>query len=199
MKLVKFTSLLFILAIVGCNQPDEEGIMMDKVNAYFAAWNNQEFTSEAYKGFAKDTSYTWHTEKKGEGIPSTYNPNSGWKQWDKAMNGIYTFDNLVIDIKARTIIGDFTETTDFLKEIGMPEGFAAKITYWYDEDFKIKERLYGWNPNNRSMATMVKPMADWAKKNNPDLIAQVYPEERFTPSTENAVIWKQIIANYKLR
>ena len=186
-----------LFALVSCNQSEEEEIMLEKVNAYFVAWNNQGFTSPAFRGFTKDTSYTWHTEKKGEGSMSIFNPNSGWKQWDKAMNGVYTFENIDINTHARTITGDFTETTDFLKAIGMPEGFSAKITYWYNKDFQITGKLYGWSPDNRSMATMVKPMADWAKANNPELIEQVYPNESFTPSTENAKIWKQIIANYK--
>jgi hypothetical protein len=199
MKIIKLSLLLVTISIVGCGQPNEEAIMVGKVNDYFSAWNDQRFTSQAYQNFTTDTSYTWHNEKKGAGSASVFNPNSGWKQWDVAMNGTYTYTNIIVDTDARTITGDFTETTDFLKEIGMPEGFAAKITYWYNDDLKVTGKLYGWDPNNRSMGTMVKPMADWAKVNNRELIEQVYPDERFTPSTANAVVWKQIIANYKAR
>ncbi len=197
MKKIWTGLLIFVIALISCSSGSEEDVMKAKVAAYFNAWNNQEFTSEAFRGFTLDTSYTWHSEKIGEGSRSIFNPNSGWKQWDKAYNGTYTFDSVVVNTKERTITGKFTETTDFLKDIGMPEGFAAIITYWYNEDLKVTGKLYGWNPNNRSMHDMVKPIVEWAKTYDSAAIAQVYLTNGFKPSTENAAIWKRLITAYK--
>ncbi|MCE7991651.1 MAG: hypothetical protein HEP71_06715 [Roseivirga sp.] len=88
MKKVYLIFTVAVFAFASCSTVDEEAEMRSKVENYFAAWNKQEFTSEAFRGFTRDTTYTWYSpEKEGEGIRSVFNPNSGWKQWDVAWNG----------------------------------------------------------------------------------------------------------------
>ena len=91
---------LIILGFIFCScfNNDKETILRQKIDKYFLAWNNQAFSHPDFSNFKKDTSYTWHDKKEGKGIQSIFNPNSGWKQWDKAWNGYYTYNIIKIDI-----------------------------------------------------------------------------------------------------
>jgi len=130
------------LVLWSCSENNKEAILGKKIEDYFLSWNKQDFNHPEFSKFKRDTSYTWHGTKKGEGIQSIFNPNSGWKQWDKAWNGVYTYDIIQIDTDSMKVIGEFRETTDFLKIIGMPEGYAANVTFWFDDNYKVKETLY---------------------------------------------------------
>ncbi|MCE7991652.1 MAG: hypothetical protein HEP71_06720 [Roseivirga sp.] len=83
----------------------------------------------------------------------------------------------------------------------MPEGFSGNLTFWYDDELKVIEKVYDFDSENRSMHDMVKPMVEWAKTNEATLegITKVYLANGFKPSTENAVIWKEILEAYRNR
>lgn len=187
--------LVALLILTGC-EVSKEQVIKEKVGKYFAAWNRQDFESSDFATFKKDTSYTWHGEKKGEGSRSIFNPNSGWKQWDKAWNGTYSYDIIEINVDQLYVSGRFTETTDFLKIIGMPEGFSATVTFWFDDDYRVKETLYDWDPDNQSMHDKIKPLVEWAKVNDSTAINQIYLRDGFKPSTANATEWKKLLDSY---
>ena len=189
---------LIILGFIFCScfNNDKETILRQKIDKYFLAWNNQAFTHFDFSSFKNDTSYTWHGKKEGKGIQSIFNPNSGWKQWDKAWNGYYTYNIIKIDIDSMKVIGEFNETTDFLKIIGMPEGYSAKVTFWFDDNDRVMETLYAWNVTNRKMKEVIEPIVEWAKVNDFIRINKIYLNDGFIPNTENAKDWKILLAEY---
>ncbi|MEP1096506.1 MAG: hypothetical protein ABJG78_15430 [Cyclobacteriaceae bacterium] len=194
---MRSTTILIVLFLlcISCSDKKEQ-IIREKVEDYFSAWNNQAFESAAFAQFKTDTSYTWHGEKEGPGIRSIFNPNSGWKQWDKAWNGHYTYDSIVVNIEEKKVTGRFNETTDFLKEIGLSAGFSAIVTFWFDENYRVKETLYEWNPDNQSMHQRIKPLVEWAKVNDSSTINRIYLKDGFKPSTKNANDWKHLLRVY---
>ena len=195
MKVLSVALLLF--CFTSC-QENKEAILKEKTAQYFAAWNARSFDSPAYKNFKRDTSYTWHGSKEGTGNLSVYKPNSGWKQWDIAWNGTYLFDSLQFDPNQNSVTGRFNETTDFLKIIGMSEGYSATVTYWFDENNQVAETLYGWDENNPSMSDYVKPIVEWAKVNDSTTIKRIYLDGGFEPNTENAMDWKRLFEQYEI-
>ena len=199
MKKFGFIPLLGIgLMLWSCSTTNKEAILKKNVEDYFIAWNKHDFHNPDYSNFKRDTSYTWHGEKKDKGNQSIFDPNSGWGQWDIAWNGIYTFDIIKVDIDSMTVSGKFNETTDFLKFIGMPEGFDATVTYWFGDDYRVKETLYAWNPNNKSMGEVIKPIVEWATLNDSIRIHKIYLNDGFVPGTANAEEWKILFRAYNL-
>lgn len=195
---IKKLSILPICGLIFFSCTDNtEDVIRQKTNNYFTAWNNHDFVHPDFQEFKRDTSYTWHDAKVGQGIESIFNPNSGWKQWDVAWNGIYQYEILEIDTDSMKVTGDFIETNDFLKYIGMPEGFSATVTYWFDEELKVKETLYDWSEDNRSLHDLIKPVVDWAKENDSIRIQRIYLENGFVPSKENADEWKELFQLYE--
>ena len=189
---------LIILGFIFCScfNNDKETILRQKIDKYFLAWNNQAFSHPDFSNFKKDTSYTWHGKKEGKGIQSIFNPNSGWKQWDKAWNGYYTYNIIKIDIDSMKVKCEFNETTDFLKIIGMPEGYSAKVTFWFDDNDRVNNTLYAWNVTNRKMKEVIEPIVEWAKVNDFIRINKIYLNDGFIPNTENAKEWKILLAEY---
>ena len=185
------------LILWSCSENNKEAILGKKIEDYFLSWNKQDFNHPDFSKFKRDTSYTWHGTKKGEGIQSIFNPNSGWKQWDKAWNGVYTYDIIKIDTDSMKVIGEFRETTDFLKIIGMPEGYAAKVTFWFDDNYKVKETLYAWNSDNKKMSEVIRPIVEWAIVNDSIRIYNIYLKDGFIPNKENAKEWNNLLNAYK--
>lgn len=195
-KFVSIISFVQVLLIAGC-EPTKEELIREKTEAYFDAWNRQEFTNPAFSEFKLHTSRVWHGKKEGEGNVSVFNPNSGWKQWDKAWNGKYRYEITHIDPEELFVTGKFQETTDFLNYIGMPEGFSATVTFWFDEKLRVKETQYDWFESNRSMHDLIKPIVDWAKVNDSIRIQNIYLKDGFVPNTENAEEWKVLFERYE--
>lgn len=197
---VLFSRFLFFLLMFLCHcSPSDQEILSKKIKKYYAAWNRQDFNHPDYTQFTNDTTYTWHGEKNGDGIMTIFGPNSGWKQWDIAWNGTYRFEITDLNLNELKVSGQFHETTDFLKIIGMPEGFSAIVTYWFDKNLRVKETQYDWSPDNKSIHDVIKPYVDWAKKYDSVRIQNIYLENGFVPSKENADEWKILFANYDAR
>ena len=197
MKAKYFVIVFIAVVLYACRQEQSETLLREKTENYFKAWNRHDFNHPDFANFKRDTSYTWHGARAGEGIQSTFNPDSGWKQWDKAWNGQYTYDITTIDVDSLKVIGTFTETTDFLTFIGMPEGYTATVTFWFDEKHRVKETLYAWNGDNQVMKEIIQPIVDWARVNDSTRIHQIYLNEGFIPNTTNAEEWKQLFMGYK--
>lgn len=195
------TKLYLVLVLVGllfeCSAPAEQELRK-KTEAYFAAWNRHDFTHPDFANFKLDTSYVWHGKKEGKGIETLFDPYSGWKQWDIAWNGAYKFQITRIDAENRIVQGNFHETTDFFKIIGMPEGITAVVTFWFTPDMQVKETQYNWSDSNRSMHDLVKPIVAWARENDSLRIQKVYLQDGFVPNKENAAEWKILFDSYRI-
>lgn len=112
------------------------------------------------------------------------------------MNGHKTIDSITFIPNKNKITARFQETTDFLTQIGMPEGFKATIHYWLDEQGLVKEVLYDWSSNNPDFTAQLKPVVDWAIKNDSTEIADLYLKNGFEPSWINGIRWKRIMNKY---
>ncbi|MEM7085522.1 MAG: hypothetical protein AAF489_05025 [Bacteroidota bacterium] len=190
--------LLLALGLFCCSEKQTQKTLEEKIEAYFTSWNQYDFENPAFSEFKLDTSLIWHGTKKGKGIRSVFNPNSGWKQWDRSWNGTYTFKIQEMDLDSLKVTGAFTEITDFHKQIGMPEGLSATVSFWFNDDLKVKETLYAWDPNNKSMHELIKPMVAWAKVNDSLLIENIYLKDGFVPNFKNARAWKKLMNDYQL-
>lgn len=190
---MKLTIFLFLLLVSsGC----EETTIRNRIHAHFAAWNRQDFDHEDFKAFLNDSILIWHNKKIGNGQLSVIDPNSGWKQWDKAWNGSYQLDSVIIDTQQHKVTANFAETNDFNKLIGMPEGYRARVTYWLDSKGRVKEVLYDWADQNPEIKEKLKPIVEWALENDSSAIAEAYLQNGFQPSATNAAKWKKILNGY---
>lgn len=190
--------LIFVIFLWGCATSTKH-ILRKKTKAYFKAWNRHDFTNSDFANFKMDTCYVWHNNKKGKGQQNVFDPNSGWKQWDIAWNGTYQFEITNIDTGSLKVTGKFIETTDFLKIIGMPTGYSATVTYWFNKDLKVKEILYDWDEKNRNMHEVIKPIVIWAKEHDSLRIQKIYLRDGFVPNKENAKEWKELLMLWKYR
>ncbi len=178
-------------------QDDTETMIRRKIVGYFAAKNSHDFNSSAYRDFKRDSSRTWHNEKEGEGILSVFNPNSGWNQWDVAWSGKYKHEIIRVNPKERTAVVRFNENNEFFQALGIEEGLWATVTFWFDENLRVKETLYDWDKDNEGVGVKLDKIAEWALKSDSATILKVYPNNRFIPNSENAVIWRKLISGYK--
>ncbi len=71
--------LLLVLFAVGREQPNREAMLANRVQNYFKAWNNHDFDHPHFTTFIRNTIRLWHNEKKGPGIISIHDAQSGWK------------------------------------------------------------------------------------------------------------------------
>ena len=175
---------------------DRADQILSRYSDYVKALNARQFLSEPYRSFRRDTVLVWHSERKGNPLISVYNPFSKWKQWDAYMNGHKHIDSIRYIPKEHKLTARFRETTDFLDQIGMPEGFAATIHYWLDENDKVKEILYDWSENNADFTTQLRPLVEWAVKNDSAEIADLYLQDGFQPSWTNGIRWNRIVNKY---
>ncbi len=171
--------------------------LADKVHQYYAAKNRHDFGSLAYTKFKCDTSTTWHGERTGEGLRSLFNPNSGWNQWDIAWEGRYEYEIVEVDSDSLLVRLRFTEFNEFLTAVGIPEGLSATITFWFDEDLRVKETLFGWDDDNQSVHENLKPIVSWALSYDSAAIAEVYLNDGFEASAQKADMWKPLLEAYQ--
>ena len=78
----------------------------------------------------------------------------------------------------------------------MPEGISATVTYSFDENYRVKETLYAWDSDNRSLDHVLKPIVQWAQVNDSTTINNIYLKDGFVPNTENAKKWKKLLSAY---
>ena len=186
-----------LILFVHNTNAQQETNAIQRFKDYFEAWNNYQFTSDDFRGYLNDTIYTWHGKKEGKGTMSVFNPFSKWKQWDVAMNGVYSVDSIRYIPGENKIIASFHETTDFLWFIGMPKGFSATVHYWLDDQGRVKEILYDWSQDNKDFKTQLKPLVDWAIKYDSLEIADLYLKDGFEPSWTNAIRWTRLMKKYR--
>ncbi len=192
--------LIFYLLIMplslSCGDTVEDQMAI-KVDLYYAAKNRHDFSSPDYTQFKRDTSTTWHGERSGKGFQSIFNPNSGWNQWDIAWDGRYRYE--IIDARSDSLLVRlrFTEFNEFLTAVGIPEGLSATVTFWFDEDLRVRETLYGWDDDNQSVHENLKTIVEWALSYDSAAIAEVYLNDGFEASAQKADMWKPLLAMYQ--
>ncbi len=193
---MRFAWLCFVLPLVFCSSQSIKDRVLEKVDRYYAAKNRHDFEHPDYAEFKQKVSLTWHGAKEGEGITSRFNPNSGWNQWDVAWNGSYSFSVTAFDESEVSVTGRFNEDNEFFHLIGIPHGLSATVTFWFDEELRVKETQYNWDESNQSVHEKLKPIVAWAITYDSLATHQVYLKDGFVPNAENARIWKKLLTAY---
>lgn len=140
----------------------------------------------------------WFDDKNGKPILQVKGKKSSgkWKDWDEEMNSTSHYECLRVDEKENAVKGYFFENNDFYELIGKPPTKTLR-TFWFDKNNKIYEILIYWIPEeNRVTSEYLKPVVEWAEKNHPDEIKDLYPNGEIIPSRENAKRWKNLLKKY---
>ncbi len=195
MNTVKSLLLVSLFALGACNQSSKQDTALTLFNNYHTAIkkNGDKWL------YTTDTVKQWFDEKSGKPILQIKGaPSSGkWKQWDQEMHSTSYFDSLWFDADENAVKGHFYENNDFYDLIG--KGPTKTLcTYWLNTDNKIYEILIYWIPEvNTTTGEHLKPIQEWAMKNDSLEIQTLYPNGRIVPSGENAKRWRILIEKYK--
>jgi hypothetical protein len=186
--------LLFVVTVSCDNQKGQQDIL-NGFTEYLAA---SKADSKTKWNYTSDTIKVWFDEKKGN--PSKRIKGEGssgkWKEWDEQMHSKSYYDSLWYDKSEHAVKGFFYENNDFYDLIGKSPTKTLR-TYWLNSENKIYEILYYWIPDeNTTTSHHLKPIVEWALKNDSSEILELYPNGRIIPSKENAIRWKKLLTKY---
>ena len=187
--------ILFIcIGIFSCSKSDENTKLVAQLKNYLEAKSAKDNSHWQYMA---DTVKSWFDEKNGAGnIQLKSESFTGpWAEWDKEMNAYITFDSLTTDKSENSVSGIFYEFNDFYDLIGK-RPTKTKRTYWFNKKNLINEVLIVWDPSNTLTAIHLKPVVEWALKNDSIEIQELYPNGEIIPSAENARRWKVLLNRY---
>jgi hypothetical protein len=116
-------------------------------------------------------------------------------EWDFATNAQSIPSD--VQIKGNTISAVLTEQSDFYKYIGIPER-RYKFTYIYNEAGLIKEAILEQAlSDTASFDAALKPALDWARKERPQELSEIYPDGRFVYNTQMAKRWLALLQAWR--
>ena len=191
-----FIIVIFVFSmIMGCDRWKKQEKNLKNFEEYYVyaasnsdkKWEYMRDTIKWYFKENKDNPTFLYQGKKRTGP---------WADWDKAMNPKYSYDTIWYNEEKNAIEGYFFEENDFYTLIGKG---ATKThqTFWLDNDGLIKEIMVYWIPEeNRHTSEFLKPVREWALKNDSILIQEIYPDGEIKPSEENAQKWKELLKKY---
>lgn len=186
--------LLFIFAVSCDIQKGRQNILNDFAE-YFEA---SKLDSKTKWNYTTDTVKVWFDEKKGNPSKRIKGENfSGkWKEWDEQMHSSVQYDTLWYDKSEHAVKGFFYENNDFYDLIGKSPTKTLR-TYWLNNENKIYEILIFWIPEENTTTSLhLKPIVEWALKNDSLEILELYPKGNIIPSKENAIKWKKLLTKY---
>lgn len=160
------------------------------LDAYLAA--RQAGDIDAARRHLAPDARIWFGEKTGPGRPKTL--TGGWGAWDIEMHAVNTYDDVAITDE--TIAATFHERNDFSRLIGFP-GWRSRSTFWLDEHDRISEQLYEPLPQHPPQSACFDAPLEWARQHRPDVLAEIYPDDQFAPSTETARRWRELLIDWR--
>ncbi len=114
--------------------------------------------------------------------------------WDKGSNGKVEYEDLKLD--GNTVTAVFTERNDFLSLIGI-ESLKATISYKFDDSGKINRQTYTPFPDQPSTQDKLENCISWAKKNRPEALKEVYPNDQLQFNQEMAKKWVALLEDWR--
>jgi tetratricopeptide (TPR) repeat protein len=118
----------------------------------------------------------------------------GHLEWDFAMNARSAYGD--IQIKGNTISTVITEQNDFYKAIGVSERKFG-FTFVYDDKGLIKEAILEKSlSSSEAFDAAFKPALEWARKERPGELAEIYPNDNFVYNTQMAKRWSQLLSDW---
>jgi ketosteroid isomerase-like protein len=120
---------------------------------------------------------------------------AGLLEWDFATNVHSTYSN--VQVKGNTISAVLTEQNDFYKSIGISER-KYRFTYVYSEAGLIKEAILEQALSDKaSFDAAFKPALDWARKERPQELSEIYPDSKFVYNTQMAKRWLALLQDWR--
>ena len=189
---MKFKIYLILALLVSCQHKREAS--MDVFIKYYEA---SKVDQEAVWEYSADTLRVWFESKKNEAsLRYRGKQQSKWGEWDDVMHATSHYDSIWFDSGENAVRGYFFENNDFYKLIGASSNKTLR-TYFLNEDLKISGLLYERIPTQNSISEKhMKPIVEWALVNDSVEITELYPDNEFVPSAENALRWKTLLARY---
>ena len=115
-------------------------------------------------------------------------------EWDRACNPKYECGDFLINGDQATVIiheeNDFTRLLDFA-------GWETKLELRFTGDGKIKEELAILLGSGPSFEEKLQPALDWLGAHYPDELAELYPNDQFAISGENAIRWRKLLIEWR--
>lgn len=114
--------------------------------------------------------------------------------WDKGVNGKVKYQNLEVD--GNSITGLFTERNDFFRLIGIDE-LKSENTYVFSPSGLIIKQTYEMLPDQPSFQEKMQPAVEWARKNKPEELKEIYPHDQIQYSREMGRRWVVLLAEWR--
>lgn len=187
--------LLIIMIITSCKSNDQAPREISIFKNYYEAAKDG---GDEKWNYTEDTVRQWFDDKNGDPIVQVKGQASTgrWKEWDEEMNANSYYDSIWYNEAENAVQGYFYENNDFYQLIGKGPTKTLR-TYWFDNNDKINEFLIYWIPEENTTTTEnLKPIVEWAMKNDSTEIMELYPDNRIIPSRENAIRWKVLLTRY---
>jgi hypothetical protein len=186
---VQCLSPLVTLMIACFFLPFSQGLK-ERFEAYRRAYNQHDlkavlsFLTPDYE--FKVANSTYKVAKKD--IPGLF-------EWDFATNAQSAYSD--IEVKGNTISATLTEQNYFYKSIGISER-KYRFTYIYGEEGLIKEAILEQALSDAvSFNAALKPALDWAWKELPQELSEIYPDCKFIYNTQMAKRWLTLLRDWR--
>jgi hypothetical protein len=119
---------------------------------------------------------------------------TGQLEWEFATNARTVYGD--IQIKGNTISTVLTEQNDFYKAIGISER-KYQFTYVYNDQGLIKEAILEKSLlSSEAFDAALKPALEWARKERPGELAEIYPNDNFVYNTQMAKRWLRLLSDW---
>ena len=120
---------------------------------------------------------------------------SGLLEWDFAMNAQSAYSD--VEVKGNTISASLTEQKDFYKSIGISER-KYRFTFIYSEAGLIKQAILEKAlSDTASFDEALKPALDWARKERPQELSEIYPDGKFIYNKQMAKRWLTLLRDWR--
>jgi hypothetical protein len=120
---------------------------------------------------------------------------SGLLEWDFATNAHTAYSD--VEVKGNTISATLTEQNDFYKSIGISER-KYRFTFIYDEAGLIKESILEQALSKTpSFDAALNPALDWARKERPQELSEIYPDGKFIYNRQMAKRWLALLRDWR--
>ena len=101
-----------------------------------------------------------------------------------------------IQIKGNIISTVLTEQNDFYKAIGVSER-KYQLTFVYDDQGLIKEAVLEKSlSSSEAFDVALNPALEWARKERPGELAEIYPNNNFVYNTQTAKRWLRLLNDW---
>jgi hypothetical protein len=119
----------------------------------------------------------------------------GQLEWDFATNARSAYSD--IQIQGNTISTVLTERNDFYKAIGVSER-KFQFTFVYNDQGLIKEAILEKSLSSaEAFDAALKPALEWARKERPGELAEIYPNNNFVYTTQMAKRWLRLLSDWR--